>query len=111
MELQKSAQGDITILSVKGNITIANRDQLRSTLDDLLKNKIVQVVIDGTELGYIDSSGLGVLSLKVKKFKEANGNLAFANLSNMLLHELELTRLDQVFSVFDTTAEAISSFS
>lgn len=110
MELTQRLHDDITIVAIKGNVTIANRDQLRALLDDFIKNNQVKIIIDGTELGYVDSSGLGVLSIKVKKFKELGGNLIFTNLSNVLRHELELTRLDQLFRVTESVEDAILSF-
>ncbi len=110
MEFSQTTRDDVMIVTIKGNITIVNRDQLRGVLDGFIKSNYVKIVLDGGSLGYVDSSGLGVLSIKVKKFKELGGNITFANLSEVLQHELELTRLDQFFNVYDSVEEAVASF-
>jgi anti-sigma B factor antagonist len=67
-------------------------------------------VIDFTNTGYIDSSGLGVLVSLSKKIREQGGELRLASLNEDLRTLFELTKLDTLFKIADTRDEALSGF-
>ena len=64
-------------------------------------------VIDFANTGYIDSSGLGVLVSLSKKIREQGGELRLAGLNEDLRTLFELTKLDTLFKISDSRAEAL----
>ena len=64
-------------------------------------------VVNFSETGYIDSSGLGVLVSLSKKIREQEGVLRLANLNEDLRTLFELTKLDTLFEIADTREEAL----
>jgi len=75
-----------------------------------LESGETKFVLDFTSTGYIDSSGLGVLVSVSKKIREAGGDLRLAGLNEDLRMLFELTKLDTLFKICDTTDEALDSF-
>jgi anti-sigma B factor antagonist len=67
-------------------------------------------LIDFTQTGYIDSSGLGVLVSVSKKIREAGGELRLAGLNEDLRMLFELTKLDTLFNISDSPDEALNAF-
>jgi anti-sigma B factor antagonist len=67
-------------------------------------------VVDFSETGYIDSSGLGVLVSLSKKIREAGGDLRLAGLNDDLRTLFELTKLDTLFTIMGSAEEATASF-
>jgi anti-sigma B factor antagonist len=67
-------------------------------------------VIDCTQTGYIDSSGLGALVSLSKKVREQGGELRIAGLNEDLRALFELTKLDTLFHISPTAAEALAGF-
>jgi anti-anti-sigma regulatory factor len=67
-------------------------------------------LIDFTNTGYIDSSGLGVLVSLSKKIREQGGELRLANLNEDLRTLFELTKLDTLFNIADSRDAALSAF-
>ena len=67
-------------------------------------------LIDFSQTGYIDSSGLGVLVSLSKKIREQGGELRLANLNDDLKTLFELTKLDTLFQIADTRERALESF-
>ena len=67
-------------------------------------------LIDFTNTGYIDSSGLGVLVSLSRKIREVDGDLRLAGLNEDLRTLFELTKLDTLFTIADTPAAALAGF-
>ncbi len=66
---------------------------------------VSRIVLDLSGMKFIDSSGLGAMVAVVKRLDE--GNLRLANVSGHIHMLLRLTRLDQVFSVFEDVESAL----
>ena len=85
----------------------ANRQELKQTILDALEGGDSKFVVDFSDTGYIDSSGLGVLVSVSKKIREAGGELSLSGLNEDLRMLFELTKLDTLFRIFDTKDEAL----
>ena len=77
-------------------------------LADQLANGDCKFVIDFSNTGYIDSSGLGVLVSLSKKIREQGGELRLANLNEDLRTLFELTKLDTLFKIADSRQDAMA---
>ena len=80
-EVQKS--GDILLVDVDGQLIVGNRQELKQRVLDELEGGERKFVIDFTNTGYIDSSGLGVLVSLSKKIREQGGELRLASLDHL----------------------------
>ena len=105
-KVDKAPNGAI-VVSVDGQLIVANRNDLKDTILESLESDASKFVIDFTSTGYIDSSGLGVLVSISKKIREAHGELRLAGLNEDLQMLFELTKLDTLFSIRDTTEAAL----
>jgi len=102
--------GDITIVTVDGELTVGNRQELKANVLDRLERGDRKFLIDFSSSSYIDSSGLGVLVSLSKKIREAGGALRLAGLNEDLRTLFELTKLDTLFQIADTRAAALADF-
>ena len=97
------------VISVEGQLIVANRQELKQQVIEALEEGDRRFVIDFSGTGYIDSSGLGVLVSVSKKIREAGGDLRLSGLNEDLRTLFELTKLDTLFRISDTKAEAVSA--
>ena len=67
-------------------------------------------MIDFSNTGYIDSSGLGVLVSLSKKIREQGGELRLSSMNEDLRTLFELTKLATLFRITDTKEEALDGF-
>ncbi len=67
-------------------------------------------VIDFSNTGYIDSSGLGVLVSLSRKIRDSGGELRLSGLNEDLHTLFELTKLDTLFTIAATAEEAVAAF-
>lgn len=102
--------GDITIVTVDGELIVGNRQELKANVLDRLERGDRKFLIDFSSSSYIDSSGLGVLVSLSKKIGEAGGALRLAGLNDDLRTLFELTKLDTLFQIADTRAAALADF-
>jgi len=107
MSFTVSRQGDITLVDVEGQLIVGNRQELKQRVLEELEKGEQTFVIDFSNTGYIDSSGLGVLVSLSKKIREHGGELRLAGLNEDLRTLFELTKLDTLFVIADSRAEAL----
>lgn len=105
----KSAD-DITTVTVEGQLIVANRQDLKQVVQDALDGGARKLLLDFTPTAYIDSSGLGALVSINKKVREVGGSLRLAGLNEDLRSLFELTKLDSLFAISETAAEALTGF-
>ena len=67
------------------------------------------IIIDLNEVDWMNSSGLGILIGAVTTLKNNNGRLALANVSDRISNLLRITKLADVFEVYETIDSAIES--
>ncbi|MEO5824797.1 MAG: STAS domain-containing protein [Gemmatimonadales bacterium] len=100
----------VTILTVEGQLIVANRQELKQLVSDALDHGDRKFVLDFAKTAYIDSSGLGALVSINKKVREAGGELRLSALNEDLRSLFELTKLDTLFVIADSATEALAGF-
>src|SRR3712207_8610899 len=78
MSFQMHREGDVTVVDVEGQLIVGNRQELKQKVLDELERGERKFLIDFSQTGYIDSSGLGVLVSLSKKIREQGGELRLA---------------------------------
>jgi anti-sigma B factor antagonist len=102
--------GGVVVVEVDGQLIVGNRQELKQKVLDALEAGSRKFLIDFTKTGYIDSSGLGVLVSLSKKIRDEGGDLRLAGLNDDLKTLFELTKLDTLFAITDSAAEALAAF-
>ncbi len=110
MAFHLSREGEVTVVDVDGQLIVGNRQELKQKVLDELENGGRKFLVDFTETGYIDSSGLGVLVSLSKKIREVGGELRLSSLNEDLRTLFELTKLDTLFRIADSRGEGLSGF-
>lgn len=111
MEIVERTVGDITILDLKGKLTIGGGA-------DLLRDKVASIVFQGQSklllnlagVPYMDSGGLGELVRCSMAARRANGAVKLVSLTSKITDLLTITKLLTVFDTFETEPEALASF-
>jgi anti-sigma B factor antagonist len=99
MSFSVSQRGETVVVTVEGQLVVANRRQLKQAVLDEIDRGGRRFVIDFANASYIDSAGLGVLVSLSKKIRENRGQLLLQNLNEDLRTLFELTKLDTLFEI------------
>jgi anti-sigma B factor antagonist len=100
----------VLVVEVEGQLIVGNRQEFKQQVLDALEAGERKFLVDFSNTGYIDSSGLGVLVSLSKKIRDEGGDLRLAGLNEDLKTLFELTKLDTLFSISDRPADALSAF-
>ena len=91
MSFSIKREGEVVVVDVEGQLIVGNRQELKQKVLDEMEKGEKKFLIDFSQTGYIDSSGLGVLVSLSKKIREQGGELRLANLNDDLKTLFELT--------------------
>ena len=110
LEFSEHEREGVTILALKGRITVGEVTPVRDKITELVAAGHNQVVLDLQHVDYIDSTGLGNLVISYTQVKNASGALKLLHLNKRNVELLALTRLHTIFEVFAEETDAVNSF-
>ncbi len=107
---QKELSGGIVLFEIEGNIVggpdaMSLNDEVRKLVDGGKK----KFVIDMGSVEHINSSGLGILIASLNVVRQAGGDLKVANVSSRVLDLLKITKLNQIFKLYNSVDEAVKN--
>jgi anti-sigma B factor antagonist len=103
--------GNVAVLNLHGNIRLGeNNNEIHNTLRFLIEKGERQILLNFTDVTYIDSGGLGELVAGFTTLKVNGGELKIFGLTGRVREIMEITGLVALFEVFDDEQEAIESF-
>ncbi|MBP2704543.1 STAS domain-containing protein [Microbispora sp. RL4-1S] len=106
LEIAVSDHRPVTIVTVTGELDIATGDLFRDAIRDLLLQGRTRIVIDTSELGFCDSSGLEALLDARDATMFTGGAMRLAGVHGVLSVVLDATRLTDVFVIDATPVES-----
>ncbi len=103
--------GDVSVVDVAGRITLGDGSSaLRDTIRDLIGKNQKKILLNLSEVSYIDSSGIGELVSGFTTVTNQGGQLKLLGLTKRVQDLLQITKLYTVFDVHEEEAHAIRSF-
>ncbi|MFN3691806.1 MAG: STAS domain-containing protein [Fervidobacterium sp.] len=103
---KKEVSGKL-VVSIHGEIDAYHSGEVKKFLKDTItETNLKKIVLDMSEVNYIDSAGLGSLVALYKDARMAEKELILASLKQTVMRIFEMTRLDRVFKIVQTVEEA-----
>ena len=111
MNLDLREKDGINILVLGGQLTGGGGDeQFREAIDTLLAAGRAQILVDFTEITFMDSAGMGALVSGHRTVERFGGALKILNPNQRVHNSLTMAKLLPIFEVFDDEAKAIGSY-
>jgi anti-sigma B factor antagonist len=110
MEILLRRREGIPILELRGSLIAGEPCQQLRERFTALKQEDPRVIVDLSQVEYIDSSGLGTLVTGFTMLDRAGGGLRILSPSERDMELMVLTKLASVFQVFDDEQAAVNSF-
>jgi anti-sigma B factor antagonist len=98
--------GGATVVKVAGEVDVFTAPQLREALAQAVDANGSHVVVDLEDVGFLDSTGLGVLVFGLKRVRERGGDLSLVCAHEQILKVLSITGLSKILKVYATLDEA-----
>ncbi len=111
MDLTTREDGGVTIITVGGDLVIGEAEaNFKKTVTRLLEDGRVNLLIDLSSVGFLDSSGLGALVRALTNAQKEGGQTKLLNAGPQIRKLLQMTKLDSVFEIHEDMEAAVSSF-
>jgi anti-sigma B factor antagonist len=109
MEIKARNSGKWRVLDISGHIKGGEVGQFRAEVQKALAEKKLQLAANLKEVGFIDSSGVGMLITCHQDLKAAGGRLVLMSLSDDIYDLFEMTSIDRLFDIMDGEEELASA--
>jgi anti-sigma B factor antagonist len=106
---QDAVDATTQVVAVRGEIDLFTAPELKQVVTDAIESGERRVVIDLTDVSFLDSTALGVLIGAVKRLRSRGGALAIVNTEPSITKTFEITGLDQIFTILPSRDEALTA--
>lgn len=111
MQIERRVEGGVLILSLQGRFVRGVGDVVfRETFDEILEGDHRQILLDLSEVPFIDSSAIGELVAAKRTAEEREIALKLVRLEDRVARTLRLGMILPLFETFSSEEEALQSF-
>jgi len=93
-------------IKVIGDVDASSSLELDNAINGVVQGGSKKILINGQELHYISSAGLGVFMSYLQDFEKENIRMALFGLNEKVENVFKILGLDQLISMVDTEEEA-----
>lgn len=109
MQIEDRREGDVLIVKpMESALDAYAATSFREQMSDFIQQGNRQIVLDMTEVNFLDSTGLGAIVSSLKRL-EGNGTMVICHAGEMVMDVFRLTRMDRVFPIVPSSAEAVAT--
>lgn len=107
MQIKTRIESDNCIIELFGEIDLDSSPQVRKTIIPETQKKHSRIFIDLSGVTYMDSSGIATLVEGLQYSRQYQGKFCIVGLSSGVREVFELSRLDKVFTIYNSLTEAL----
>jgi anti-sigma B factor antagonist len=106
--VQRERDRELAIVAPSGEVDLATARGLGDVLRDEAQSGTGDLIIDLTNVSYLDSTGLGILLSTLRRFTRSGRRLSIVCPGGSVRRIFEITDLIGTFNVFETRGEAVA---
>ncbi len=111
MNISVRKSKDVAIVDFEGRLAVGVGDAvLPAVVNELLDSGFKKILLNLSQMDYIDSNGLGELVQSLKTSRRYGASLRLLKPQDRVAKTLRLTNLLPMFTVYDSEAEAMTAF-
>ena len=111
MQIEERTVGEVTVLDLKGKMTLGEGDELlKDKINSLMNQGRGKILLNLEGVPYIDSAGLGEIVRTYTTVSRQGGTMKLVNLTKRITDLLAITKLRTVFETYDSESEALQSY-
>jgi anti-sigma B factor antagonist len=111
LDINVRKRSQVQVVQLRGQLRMGPAvDNLRQTIEEAFGNGDTRIVLNLSEVGMIDSSGIGLLMRFLASAKQRGGSLKLVQPSKFAVQTLRLVGVLNMFEIFDDDDQAVESF-
>lgn len=108
MQIEKESARGVIIMKVGGRLDGDSTDALEKEVLNVLDAGGDRLLLDFSELEYINSSGLRILVMAFQRLKQTGGRLAVCSLKDYISEVFDISGYNRLFSLYPNREDAVS---
>lgn len=110
MEITEKVVSNISIYSIIGQIKISTQKKCRNYFHNVIcKKSNLTVILNMTQLEYINNAGLSVIVECYNKFKEDGGRMVLCGLVSTVAELFNMVKLDHLLEIYPDEESALEA--
>lgn len=105
MKITTEMKDNFVLIKVKGTLSIENISPFETLLNKYVDEK-AHILIDLSEMTFIDSSSLGIIVVYYTKSEKNGKHFSLVNINGDIMQMFKITGLDKRIKIFNTLEEA-----
>ena len=105
--LSTRVEGDKSVIAVSGELDVFTAPSLDESLAESIDAGRVNLIVDLSDVTFLDSTGLGSMVKGLKRAKEQGGSLRVVASSERIVKVFRITGLDQAMSLTDSLSDIL----
>ncbi len=102
--------GVVQVLELNGELDAHTASELEAAIQKCQTEQQYQIVVNGENLQYISSAGLGVFMAYIEEVREEGGDIKIAALKPKVYNVFDLLGFPMLFDILETESEAVQKF-
>lgn len=99
MEIKFDEKQNKWVVSPEGEMDIYTSPLFKEEMIKAFNSRNADILVDGSKLKYVDSTGLGALIFILKELKDNNFNIYLSNIKPNIRKIFDITELDKLFII------------
>ncbi|KEO84333.1 anti-sigma F factor antagonist [Tumebacillus flagellatus] len=109
LQIETVVSGDTLIVRLSGELDHHTAEQVRQQVEgEIDRHRTMHLIMNFEGLGFMDSSGLGVILGRYKRVVANGGRMALCSVNDQLLKLFELSGMLKILRIYSTEAAALS---
>lgn len=104
------SNGGVQVLALQGELDAHTVSELEAAIQKCQQEGTYRILINGENLQYISSAGLGVFMAHIEQVREQGGDIKIAALKPKVFNVFDLLGFPMLFDIVDTEEEALGRF-
>ncbi len=111
MHFVENIKGDVTILSVKGNLVRKeDMDRLNTYVMSVVEKNGPKIILDLKHVSMISSLGIGGIIRSMRMVREKKGDVKLTSVNASVRKVFDITKLNEVIDIHESAENAIKAF-
>ena len=107
LQIEKVSNDQHMTLKLKGQVDASNSVELDMAIQEALTEGQDRIMVDGSQLAYISSAGLGVFMSYLEDFRDKKVKFVIFGLSEKVLNVFHILGLDQLLTITEDQGKAL----
>jgi anti-sigma B factor antagonist len=106
----RSSEGELTVLGLDGYLDAHTAPSFEKAMQAEIDAGRVRIIVDGEQLKYISSAGLGVFMSFIEEVREKGGDIKICSLAPKVRQIFDILGFQAIYDMVETRAAAVRRF-